>query len=1069
MQLKMYLKFLENLNESTDDYLYLWDIKRDVFWFFGGINEQYALCEDGHPTCTMQEYAQIVYPKDSEILLEDIYRVKTGESEVHNLDYRLLDRNGEVVWISCRGKLQRDSQGNPAIMVGRVSDTAFKHKVDSLTRMFNKVKMSEDLDRVLATEEQGYLVLLGVDDLKEINIRHGRRYGNEVLKRVGRTLEDIVGNPQRIYRLDGDCFAVRMYDDSQFAVSNMYHKIKEKLAGVCTLSAGAVAYRMLPIKDADILYQYAEDAMDRAKKSGKDNLVFFSAEDYEKKLADIKLLEEIRNSVKNGCEGFSIYYQPQIEEHSYCVFGAEALLRYDSPTRGRVMPGDFIPILEKTGMIREVGLWVLEKALNQCKIWRQTNPEFHISVNVSYVQLQEENIAEKVLKVLDESDLPGEALTLEVTESMQLQDYPYYNKIFYQWKKSGIVISVDDFGTGYSSLGYLKSLKIDEIKIDRCFVSGIQSSAYNYRLLSNVLELAHSSQIRVCCEGIEEEDEVKTLAELNPDLLQGFFFAKPCDKDNFETMYIYNAKPEYHIKLQFIDQLKKECNNQSRSHLIMQSPSETIMDTLDEVIYVSDLNTNELLYMNHAACSMTGVYDYMGKKCYKVLNGTNAACEFCDTDCLQKEAFSNWKKKNLGWKKNYIFKSKLIDWNGKAARIEVGLKDSGQFHGMLNVQQREILNATDLGLWVIRMDEVAGKYQMYADDTMCRIMAYENGGTPEECYMHWFSRINDGYYDYVQRNVEKMIHSDKVVQLQYTWNHPYLGEVQVRCNGIRMQDMDGMICLEGYHRVISTVDQASFLTDEPSNEVIEYNERKGSIYFHTARTLLAGEDVHEKDFPNVWIENEMVHPNFRNKFQELFYDVQTKGDVKGVELLLKNKEGAYSWFKIDTRRLGEEARDRNTILVQLHAANQERVMELENLRIRDFYHASLSDTIAYAELDLESGYAHEVGGIWTAHERIAEERNQSLLEYFEELQFAQAQEYESDATDYSKIYKGILEQDSQTRRFTYKRLIDGEWRFVELVVHTFKEQFSENMYALIYLKDIDVEKRRYIEQEAKDK
>ena len=1058
MQLKTYLQFLENLNESTDDYLYLWDIKQDVFWFYGGIGKQYAMCEDGNPTCTRYDYAKIVYPNDLEILGEDLQRVMMGESDVHDLDYRLLDRDGEVVWVSCRGKVQKDAQGNPEIMVGRVSDTAFKHKVDSLTRMFNKVKMSEDLERVLTTEEQGYLVLLDVDNLKEINIQHGRSYGNDVLKRVGRTLEDVVGNPQRVYRLDGDCFAIRMYDGSQFAVTNVYQKIKEQLNGVCTLSAGAVAYRMLSVKDADILYQYAEDAMDQAKRSGKNNLVFFSAEDYEKKLADIKLIEELRTSVKNDCEGFSIYYQPQIEEHTYRVFGAEALLRYDSPNRGRVMPGDFIPILEKTGLIREVGLWVLKTALNQCKVWRVTSPDFHISVNVSYVQLQDDNIADKVLKILDESDLPGEALTLEVTESMQLQDYPYYNRIFYQWKKAGIVISVDDFGTGYSSLGYLKSLKIDEIKIDRCFVSGIQSSAYNYRLLSNVLELAHSSQIRVCCEGIEEEDEVKTLAELNPDLLQGFFFAKPCDQDSFETMYIYNATPEYHIKLQFIEHLRKE-RSSAKKHLVMQSPSETIMDTLDEIIYVCDVNTNELLYMNHAACSLTGVYDYLGKKCYKVLHNMNTMCEFCNNDCLCKDAFSEWKRKNLGWKKNYIFKSKLIDWNGKTARIEFGVKDSGRLHGMLNVQQREILSATDLGLWVIRMNEASGRYEMYADNTMCRIMAFESGGTAEECYMHWFSRINEGYYDYVQRNVEKMIHSDKVVQLQYTWNHPYLGEVQVRCNGIRMQDMDGMICLEGYHRVISTVDQTPFLMDEPSSEVFEYNEKKGSIYFHTSRALLSGDEVHEKGFPDVWIENEMVHPNFHNRFQELFYDVQTKSDVKGIELLLKNKEGEYSWFKMDLRRLGEEARDRNTIVVQLHVANQERVMELENLRLRDFYHASLSDTLAYAELDLESGYAYEVGGIWTEHERIAKEQNKSLLEYLEELQEQQAREQDVKAADYAKIYKEVLKQGNQTKRFTYKRLLDGEWCQVELVIHTFKEQFSENMYALIYLKKVDVEHR----------
>ena len=151
-------------------------------------------------------------------------------------------------------------------------------------------------------------------------------------------------------------------------------------------------------------------------------------------------------------------------------------------------------------MIVQVGKWVLKEAIAQCAKWRRYNPEFRMSINLSYIQLQQPDLSQYIYDLLEQEGIPGEAIILELTESMQLQDYTKYNQLFYQWGKRGIQISMDDFGTGYSSLSYLKSLAIDEIKIDRCFVSRINMSAYNYRLLRNILELARSAQIRVVCE-----------------------------------------------------------------------------------------------------------------------------------------------------------------------------------------------------------------------------------------------------------------------------------------------------------------------------------------------------------------------------------------------------------------------------------------------------------------------------------------------------------------------------------------------------------------------------------------
>lgn len=431
--------------------------------------------------------------------------------------------------------------------------------------------------------------------------------------------------------------------------------------------------------------------MDKAKEAGKNQLVFFTVEDYQKEVSSIQLLEELKNSVKNGCTGFSLVYQPQVKTGSYQLFGAETLLRYDAPERGRVMPNEFMPLTEETGLIREVGLWVLKTALNQCREWREKMPDFHISVNVSYVQLTENNVKEKVLEVLEQSGLPGEALTLEVTESMRLQNFEYYNNIFSEWKNAGIEISVDDFGTGYSSLGYLKHLEVDEIKIDRCFVSGIQNSSYNYRLLFNMLELADDAQIRVCCEGVEDKEELQVLEELDPDLLQGYLFAKPCDAKQFERMHFDKGNVANQEYVKHIGQVQKK---------------------------------------------------YFGQK--------------------------------------------------------------------LNMRHRDILRESNLGLWIIHINEKDGRCEMYADETMSRIMGADRNLSPEECYQLRYGHIRQDCYDYVNDSVKQIITSEVMVEIQYMWNHPELGEVEVRCGGIRTEDIDGMVCPEGYHRMVSDIEMTWF-------------------------------------------------------------------------------------------------------------------------------------------------------------------------------------------------------------------------------------------------------------------
>ncbi len=897
-------------------------------------------------------------------------------------------------------------------------------------------------------------------------------------------------------------------------------------------------------------------------------------------------------------------------------------------------------------------MWVLETALAQCRSRRTHFPEFHVSVNISYIQLSQQDTAQQVLSVLERSGMPGDALTLEVTESMQLQDYPRFNRIFYQWKKAGIEISVDDFGTGYSSLGYLKSLDINEIKIDRCFVSGIQHSAYNYRLLSNMVELAHTSQIRVCCEGVETEEELATLEQLHPNLLQGFLFAPPRSRDGFDALCTRwaaagNALPP-ELSAKFSAELERWSPDQLPGEMRPTAKTlESIVEALDDIVYISDPETYEIYYLNAAGRHLTGVYDYQGQKCYKVLQGRKDPCAFCTNRFLKKDSFYIWERHNKLLNRRFLLKDKLVLWRGKWARMEVAvdvseheivsqrtreqldfaqnalacaqllaeepnigratqrmlelvgafyqadrayffepdpyvedtwnntyewcregisseqdtlqglsrkliqrwlnifdrdasviipdleelrenspdeyqtlsrqgihrliavpihrkgrllsflgvdnprhcIKDDAliqmlvffltyRFHHdeteerlgeLLNLHYRDVLKATQLGLWFIRLaPDGSAPPEMFADETMRHVLGLEQDCSPQACYQHWYSRINDGYYQYVNLAVESMVRSHNVVQLEYPWEHPTLGEVMVRCTGIRGEDSGGMICLEGYHRIITDVDRPQFLPDTPTGEVLEFNERKGAISFHTKRALLDGEARHEDNFPQCWLDAGMVHPHFSERFRAIFQHVHSAPQVEGEEILLRAKSGSYEWFKLRTRRLGTDAQDRDTILVLLDAADQERRLELEYMRLRDFYHASLSEAIAYAEVDLESQEITAAGGLWSGYETAYAGRKESILQFMlGQVSSIVRPEGHALSQIRQSDWKGVLSTAQGTWRYQYQRLLDGQWRWVELVAHTFRDQFSSAVYALLYLKDIEQQKHReLVHQEA---
>ncbi len=673
-RLQQYIKAIQFFDDSLEEYIYIYDLTSSRVFVTDKIREKYPIPPAGNDGNDFDDWDRIVYPKDRDLMNHYRQLIFEGKIKSFNIAYRILDRAGNKVWIRVKGALREKEDTQSLLLVGRISEMATGGMIDGLTGLCGAEKLIEDMNQHLKTSD-GYLMILDLDNFKNLNLSQGRPFCDDILKRVADILDENTRYPMELYRLEGDCFAVNLIQKQREEVVAFYSTIKKSLEQICTVSAGVVNYRHTDATDSGKLYLYAENALDQAKREGRNRMIFFSEDDYQRNLKQVELVAEMKASIMDHFRGFGLKYQPQVNGQNFSLYGVEALLRYESPSRGRISPEEFIPLLEQTGLICAVGKWVLETAISQCRKWRAYIPNLHMSVNMSYVQLKKNCVTDMVLDTLKKEGLPGDALTLELTESIQLQNYPHFNKIFYIWKQHGIRISIDDFGTGYSSLRYLKSIEIDEVKIDRCFVEHIQYNAYNLRLLSNMIELAHSAKIDVCCEGVETLEELMALQELRTDILQGFFFSKPCTVQAFEETYIQKNSEAYR------DRIKKETHIRSmgsseRKEQLKELCNEevgNITESVDEIVYVSDTDTYQLYYLNGTGRRVTGIYDYKGRKCYQVLQGRDEPCEFCTNSRLCKDKFLIWEQENKFLNKHFMLKDKLIPWKGKMARVEIAV------------------------------------------------------------------------------------------------------------------------------------------------------------------------------------------------------------------------------------------------------------------------------------------------------------------------------------------------------------------------------------------------------------
>jgi len=471
------------------------------------------------------------------------------------MEYRVKNRQHEYVWMHCHGKMICDSSGECALFVGALSRLVRKSRADMVTGLLNKYQFEIDvkaaLDDCRNTGENGSMVIFGVDNFKIINETYNRFFGDLVLNRIGRKIENILPAGVKLYKLDGDEFAIiyskainvdvvdlfqslQRYTNSQHELDNRKY--------LCTISAGSVFFPK-DGKNYLSLHKHAEVALELAKQSGKNKLCFFSKETYNRWVKSIALRDELKVSVENGCKEFELFFQPQVDAVDRTLKGAEALLRWHNSRGKMVAPMNFIPLLEETKLIIPVGKWVFEEAVKVCKEWQALLPDITMSINVSYEQLKDVTFKEFVQDCMARYNIIPKSITLELTESCIVSDWEFVNQEFDFFRQQGVNIAMDDFGTGYSSLSYLKNLSTDIVKIDREFVKKILQNDFDKMLIEYTVKLCHSVGMTVCIEGVEEKEEYQLLIDqCKADTIQGYLFGRPVPKADFVQKFIIDQE-----------------------------------------------------------------------------------------------------------------------------------------------------------------------------------------------------------------------------------------------------------------------------------------------------------------------------------------------------------------------------------------------------------------------------------------------------------------------------------------------------------------------------------------------
>ncbi len=497
---------------------------------------------------------RLVEPGSRQLLQETFEHALHGETKQININITHGSGFPLELQVVCSPMIQEEEVIGTVLISQDLSDR--KRNVerirymayhDDMTGLPNRtlfqMKLTETLTRAKEENRIVGICYLDLDRFKLVNASFGREFGDILLMQVAERLNRDLADNDFAARMEGDEFALlfcNLQSEEHLLelCRNLVKSIEEpyELSGFplhITASIGLVTNKSED-DDSYSLIKKADMALVKVKESGKNDCLLYSESWSNSSLERLTLQHEMYRAIQR--EEFILHYQPQYDLSSGTMVGVEALVRWNHPIKGMIPPGSFIPLAEESGMIVQIGDWVLEEACRQNKAWQDAGlPLMPVSVNLSIRQFVQTDLASKVDAVLKKTGLDPKFLDLEITESMTM-DVSHVSRCLLDLTELGVNISVDDFGTGYSSFHYLKNFPIDRLKIDRSFVRDIQQDPSDAEIVAAIIAMAHNLNIQVIAEGVETEGQMEFLRKHKCDEMQGFFWSPPVTSDNIEQM-----------------------------------------------------------------------------------------------------------------------------------------------------------------------------------------------------------------------------------------------------------------------------------------------------------------------------------------------------------------------------------------------------------------------------------------------------------------------------------------------------------------------------------------------------
>ncbi|MBQ9124992.1 MAG: EAL domain-containing protein [Acholeplasmatales bacterium] len=485
-----------------------------------------------------------IHPDDLDEYVKSRDAVINGISEYQNIDYRVLNKQGEYIVCTSKAVKIKNNEGYE-LLVGTVENHGIASRIDATTNLYSIGEFIELFKNYKAMEISPSVLYIGINNFTQINDLYGYTFGNKVLSTVSSYFQYIAKNSINVFKMDGVKFAFVFPNKEKLDIDEVYEKIKnhlknyilvDKIKVNLSISGGAV-YDTLDF-DENSVQTSCKYALLQSKSLKTGKLIWFDNQLLNSNVKNVELINELRRSIAQGFKGFQIYYQPVVFVSNNQIYGAEALLRWKSENLGFVSPGIFMSWLETDPSFYDLGNWILEQSMKEGIRYLDKYPDFILNINIAYTQLSNPNFKSDLLDIISKTEYPVRNLCLEITERCRQLDRDFLCNEIEELRSMGIKIAIDDFGTGTATLNLLNDLSVDVIKIDRSFIIDILTSKKCQAIIQAITECARNLDVKVCCEGIEDKVVLDFISQYYINTYQGYYYSRPIPHSEFMDKFI---------------------------------------------------------------------------------------------------------------------------------------------------------------------------------------------------------------------------------------------------------------------------------------------------------------------------------------------------------------------------------------------------------------------------------------------------------------------------------------------------------------------------------------------------